>query len=239
MSAKSILLAVNDIEFQYGNVCVWNHVSFDLNEGEIAFLVGANGSGKSTLLRCLAGWTPVKSGLILLEGNVFPSTDREQKAKVTFVPDVPAFYDDLTAEEHIDFVLKANRKWNLKPDAIRLLEAFGLYKYRAQFPSSYSRGMRVKLGIVLALCLKSKVLLLDEPFGPLDVQTSQVLERELMALSAEKTAILISHHQQTLNIVPNKILNLYEEKLEVSDSFKAATETSATVARQNSLDERA
>jgi ABC-2 type transport system ATP-binding protein len=222
------VLAVRGLSYHYGKVSVWEQVSFDLGRGEIAFLVGANGSGKSTLLRCLAGWSLAKAGTMLLEDRPFPGTDRTQRAKITFVPDVPSFYDDLTAEEHIDLVLKANRKEHLNDEATRLLTAFGLQEHRGQFPSSYSRGMRVKLGLVLALILESSVLLLDEPFGPLDVRTSSALGTELLAAAEKGTSILVSHHQTDIEITPDKILRLQGGKLEVTAGQNVPLSTELT-----------
>ncbi|HBT94969.1 MAG TPA: ABC transporter ATP-binding protein [Coriobacteriia bacterium] len=215
MDTDAIILRATDISYRYGKVDVWQHLGFELARGVIAFLVGANGSGKSTLLRCLAGWSPVSSGRLLFKGRPLSASDRRMRAGITFVPDVPAFYDDLTAEEHIDFVLRANRRPERKDEAERLLKALGLFGHKARYPSTYSRGMRVKLGLVLALCLETDLLLLDEPFGPLDDETSAVLCRELAASAAGGTTVIISHHGQVPGLSADKTLNLREGGLEV------------------------
>ena len=156
--------------------------------GAFAFLTGPNGAGKSTLLRCVAGWDAPAAGAVELAGRPFRPERLDQRRTVSFVPDVPAFYDDLTAGEHLDFVLKANRLPAGDARAAGLVEALGLAGHRGQCPSAYSRGMRQKLALVLALAVRPRLLLLDEPYGPLDPDASRVLSGLLDEARAEGAA---------------------------------------------------
>ena len=207
-------LSTDGLIYRYGSFTVWEDVCIKLQKEEIAFLLGVNGSGKSTLLRCLAGWTAPKSGTILLNGKPFSDTDRSQRAQVYFVPDTPAFYDDLTAEEHIGFVLQANRKEHLGDNAARLLADFGLERHKRQLPSSYSRGMREKLALVLALSLQPDVLLLDEPYGPLDQRASSVLSSELRAAATRGAAVIVSCHHPVFELSPHRVFHLHDGRLD-------------------------
>lgn len=217
-------LEVENLSYRYAKVPVWEQVSFTLDPGDIAYLIGQNGSGKSTLFRCLAGWAHPSSGTIKLLGAPFDGSDRAQRASLAFVPDVPVFYDDLTAAEHVRFILGATRLSSLSKRADRLFEAFGLEAFRDQLPSTFSRGMKEKLGLLIGLTLKPRVLLLDEAHGPLDQQAAQVLSKEIAAAADEGTAILISCHHEVPDLKPNKVLRLAEgglvESQEVSsDAF--------------------
>ena len=213
------VFAAKGLTYRYGAFCVWEDIGLDLREGEIAFLVGANGSGKSTLLRCLAGWTAPEAGTVMLCGKPFPGFDRSQRARVFFVPDMPTFYDDLTAEEHLEFVLKANRKEDAHEDALRLLADFGLTKkHRGQLPSSYSRGMQEKLALVLALALRPDILLLDEPYGPLDFDASATLSKELQAATGRGASAIISCHHPILGLRPHKVFRLHDEGLDTEEA---------------------
>ena len=139
-----------------------------------------------------AGWSP--SGEVLVAGEPFTGRTRLAPGALTFVPDVPSFYDDLTAIEHVGLVLAANRADAARSRAERLLERFGLVGHERLLPSAYSRGMREKLALVLALMLRPRVLLLDEPHGPLDREASLVLSEELAAVAVGGTAVLLSCH---------------------------------------------
>lgn len=209
-------LQVRDLAFGYGDVPVWEGVSFSLAPGEVAFLTGPNGAGKSTLFRCLAGWLAPHEGEIRLLGSPFTGRTRLEPGTLSFVPDVPTFYDDLTAVEHLELVLAANRADGARPRAEGLLERFGLTGRETLPPSSYSRGMREKLALVLALALRPRVLLLDEPHGPLDREASLVLSEELVAAAHEGTVVLLSCHHDVPGLVPDLSLELADGELGVA-----------------------
>lgn len=206
-------LEVRNLCFGYGDVPVWEDVSFSLVPGQVAFLTGPNGAGKSTLFRCLAGWLEPDEGEVLLDGEPFTGRSRLVPGTLAFVPDVPSFYDDLTAAEHVELVLAANRAEMARPRAERLLERFGLTGHETLLPSAYSRGMREKLALVLALMLRPRVLLLDEPHGPLDRDASLVLSEELAAVAGEGTAVLLSCHHDVPGLTPDVMLSLRDATL--------------------------
>lgn len=208
-------LRAEELACSYGTVEVFAEASFALVAGEIAFLTGPNGAGKSTLLRCLAGWDAPSEGRVELCGRRFDGSDRALLSLVAFVPDVPAFYDDLTAGEHLRFVQRAN---HLAPEddvAEELLERFGLGRFRGLLPSSYSRGMRQKLALVLAFARRPRVLLLDEPYGPLDPETSLVLSVLLDEARAEGMAVLASCHHEVPDLAPDVLMRLEDGRLAV------------------------
>ncbi len=206
-------LEVRDLAFGYGDIPVWEDVSFSLEPGQVAFLTGSNGAGKSTLFRCLAGWLEPDDGEIYVAGEPFTGRTRLAPGTLAFAPDVPSFYDDLTAAEHVELVLAANRAEDARPRAERLLERFGLAGYETLLPSAYSRGMREKLALVLALMLRPRVMLLDEPHGPLDREASLVLSEELAAAAREGSAVLLSCHHDVPGLVPDLSLALCDGQL--------------------------
>ena len=206
-------LEVRDLAFGYGDILVWEDVSFSLEPGQVAFLTGSNGAGKSTLFRCLAGWLEPDDGEIYVAGEPFGGRTRLSPGTLAFAPDVPSFYDDLTAAEHVELVLAANRAEDARPRAERLLERFGLTGYETLLPSAYSRGMREKLALVLALMLRPRVMLLDEPHGPLDREASLVLSEELAAAAREGSAVLLSCHHDVPGLVPDLSLALCDGQL--------------------------
>ncbi|HIW77321.1 MULTISPECIES: ABC transporter ATP-binding protein [Gordonibacter] len=214
-SEKAPVLRAEGLACSYGAVEVFAGVSFALAAGEIAFLTGPNGAGKSTLLRCLAGWDVPREGQVELCGRRFNGADRALRSLVAFVPDVPAFYDDLTAGEHLRFVQRANHLAPEDDPAEELLERFGLARQRGLLPSSYSRGMRQKLALVLAFARQPRVMLLDEPYGPLDPEASLVLSALLDEARAAGTAVLISCHHEVPDLAPDVLMRLEEGRLAV------------------------
>ncbi|MBM6774022.1 ABC transporter ATP-binding protein [Olsenella profusa] len=201
--------------FGYGDVPVWEDVSFSLEPGQVAFLTGPNGAGKSTLFRCLAGWLVPTAGEVLLGGYQYSGRTRLAPGELVFVSDVPSFYDDLTAIEHIELVLSVNRADDARPRAEELLERFGLMGHERLLPSAFSRGMREKLALVLALMLRPRVLLLDEPHGPLDREASLTLSEELSKVAGEGTAVLLSCHHDVPGLASDVLLELADGVLSV------------------------
>lgn len=209
-------LEVRELRFGYGDVPVWEGVSFSLAPGQVAFLTGPNGAGKSTLFRCLAGWLVPDEGEVLVGGRPFTGRTRLAPGELAFVGDVPAFYDDLTAIEHVELVLAANRADGARPRAEELLERFGLSGRERLLPSAYSRGMREKLALVLALMLRPRVLLLDEPHGPLDREASLALSEELAAARSDGSAVLLSCHHDVPGLASDLSLELADGALAVA-----------------------
>lgn len=219
------ILDVRDIAFGYGRANIWEQVTFSLAAGDVALLVGANGAGKSTLLRCLAGWERLREGAILLNDTALERAKPAERSRMAFVADVPAFYDDLTAYEHVELLGRANNwddeRWN---EADRLLERFGIARFCDQYPQSFSRGMREKLACTLALAVQPNLLMLDEPTGPLDPTSARVLEEELARAATCGCAIIMSCHHALETLQPTCMLMLRDGRLEhlegpVDDAF--------------------
>lgn len=214
----SAILQVENLAFDYGRAEVWRDVEFEIAQGEIVFLVGQNGSGKSTLLRCLAGIAKQKAGEIFLLGRRFAGISRMQRAQISFVSDAPVFYDDLSAEEHIKFVLSVNRKNDDYTLAMKLLEDFGLTGHIKQYPSSFSRGMREKLALVIALIINPSLYLLDEPYGPLDGAASKMLSHKIKECISRGSSVILSCHHDIPDLKPDRVFLLDDTRLVEKDS---------------------
>jgi ABC-2 type transport system ATP-binding protein len=170
-----------------------------LHSGEIAVLVGPNGAGKTTLLLCLSGLLRPTTGVITVDGHDLYEDERDAKRQLAFVPDVPRFYTELTAWEHLYFIAQAHEVGvDFNQMAETLLREFGLWDARNLYPHHYSRGMRLKLGLLIALIRPFKVLLLDEPTSALDVESVGLLVGRLKDLRQSGASILLSSHDPSI-----------------------------------------
>lgn len=192
---------------------VWSDVSLALPAGCVAFLTGKNGSGKSTLLRCLAGWAQPSRGKVLIGGREFRPSDRRLRSLTAFAPDVPAFYDDLTAREHIEFVFGATNMPEAETHAFDLAERFGISFAMDLFPSGFSRGMRQKLALALAIAANPRLLLLDEPLSPLDAESAHEVSCALNDAARKGMAVLASIHRDASSLAPDIVFELKEGML--------------------------
>jgi len=207
------LLDATDVSHSYGASPALRDVSLTVWAGELVALVGRNGAGKSTLLRLLAAWTRSSGGGIRVCGRDVRRDERAVREHVVLVPDTPRFYDELTAWEHLQFVANAHRKGGWQEESERLLRYTGLWAQRDAFPLTYSRGMRYKLALCLALLVEPDLLLLDEPFGPLDPVSADRVWTRLEASRDRGMGILLSTHQLPPGATPDRYIVMEEGEL--------------------------
>jgi len=194
-----IHLQARNLSCSYGEFQALKPIDLALHAGELVVLAGPNGSGKTTLLACLSGLLRPTTGEVSLEGFDLYRDERQARQRLAFVPDVPVFYPELTAWEHLRVIALAHRvSEGFEARARELLGEFGLWEARHLFPHAYSRGMRLKLALALALIRPFSVLLLDEPTSALDIESTAILYEKLLALSTAQTAILLTTHDPHL-----------------------------------------
>lgn len=207
-------LVATDISKKYDSFTALHPVTFRLQPGEITVLSGQNGSGKTTLLSCLSGLTRPSSGTIEIDGFDLYRDEVEVRKRLAFVPDVPRFYLELTGWEHLRFIAMAhNEGQGFNARAESLLRKLGLWESRDLFPHHYSRGMRLKLGLALALIRPFTVLLLDEPTSALDGESAELLKDELRAHRSQGASIFLSSHDTQL------IDQLADRKMTIHDGI--------------------
>lgn len=211
-------LVVTELSKKFGSFLALAPVSFGLNAGETTVLSGPNGSGKTTLLSCISGLIRPSTGKVTVSGFDLYRDEVEVRRRMVFVPDVPRFYLELTAWEHLRFTAMAhNALQGFDQRAETLLRKLGLWEARDLFPHHFSRGMRLKLGLALALIRPFDVLLLDEPTSALDVEGVGLLIGELRQYNQQDAAILLSTHD------PNLIDQLGDRTLKIQNGVIEAS----------------
>lgn len=213
----TVCLVVKDLSKKYDSFLALAPCSFGLNAGEITVLSGPNGSGKTTLLSCLSGLIRQSSGTVTVAGFDLYRDEVEVRRRLVFVPDVPRFYLELTAWEHLRFIAMSNESMgDFDQRAEVLLRKFGLWEAKDLFPHNFSRGMRLKLGLSLALIRPFEALLLDEPTSALDIEGVGLLINELRRLREQGVAILLSTHDTNLiNQLEDRHLAIHQGVIEV------------------------
>jgi ABC-2 type transport system ATP-binding protein len=193
------LLQATGLSHSYGNFQAVAPTDLALNAGEISVLQGQNGAGKSTLMLCLSGLMRPTNGEIRIDGHDLYADEPEAKRALAFMPDVPRFYTELTAWEHLRFLALAHGTGDdFDGRAENLLREFGLWEARDLLPHYYSRGMSLKLGLLFTFIRPFKVLLLDEPTSALDCDSTRLFIRHLSELRGQGIAILLSTHDPDL-----------------------------------------
>ena len=168
-------------------------VSFSVADGEFVCLVGPSGCGKTTLFRVVAGLTEATDGRVLLDGTevTAPTTD------MGVVFQEYHLFPWLTVEENVGFGLERSDRPAAERDrrVDEMLDLVGLAEFRDAYPKSLSGGMKQRVAIARALAVDPDLLLMDEPFGAVDAQTREMLQRELLDVwaSTGKTVLFVTH----------------------------------------------
>lgn len=195
MSVPTAASAVGVSKY-YGQTPILQNVSLTLNKGECLALVGHNGAGKSTLIKILLGLIAPTTGLVkVLGGDVLNRRFAGQRRKIGFLPEQVLFQKNMTGREALSFYarLKAVRRAQIDD----LFHRFDLVKAADNRISTYSKGMRQKLGMAQALLGEPELLILDEPTSGLDPIARQQIYRILGEEKQKRTSILISSHVLT------------------------------------------
>ncbi len=172
-----------------------DELSLAIETGEFICLLGPSGCGKSTLLNILAGFEPVTSGQVLVDGRPVTGAGRD---RVMFFQDAgAALLPWLTVEENMRFALRVRKiaKTAWVEVIERYLRMVNLDRHRNKFPSELSGGMRQRLQIARALAVEPNVLLMDEPFAALDALTRRHMHNVLLDIWEQtgKTVVFVTH----------------------------------------------
>jgi sulfate/thiosulfate transport system ATP-binding protein len=192
----SILL--DSVSKRFGSQPVVNNISLEIESGELFVLLGASGSGKSTLLRMIAGLTPLDSGRIALDGRDV-TLQPPQTRNTGFVFQNYSLFRHMTVAQNIEFGLQIRHVGRREREqrVNELLHLIGLDGLGKRMPQQLSGGQQQRVALARALAYEPSVLLLDEPFGALDVKIRAQLRQNLREIqrSLNVTAILVTHDQ--------------------------------------------
>jgi ABC-2 type transport system ATP-binding protein len=173
-----------------------DHLNLKVEPGEIFCMFGANGAGKTTTINLFLNFIPATEGKALIEGIDVAKEPLRSKEFVSFVSENVTLYGNFTAYQNIDFFTKLAGKRNLtKADYAKALESVGLQ--RDAFDSrtkTYSKGMRQKLGLAIAVIKGAPNILLDEPTSGLDPKSGQEFLNLLIKMRDEGKSVFMSTH---------------------------------------------
>lgn len=180
-------------------------------EGERVAVVGHNGSGKTTLMRLLAGLAEPTSGDAWVFGHRAGSLDARRD--VAYVGDQPTFYDDLSLRQHLVFVGGLYGDTPTVHHHDHLLEVLGLAARADDLPTRFSRGLRQKAALAVALARPFRLLLIDEPFVGLDATGRRALLGLLDDASDRGVTVITATHDRELAATARRLVVLGEGRL--------------------------
>lgn len=192
MTTPEPILLADEASKAYADLVALAPLSLSVPPGQMVALVGHNGSGKSTFLRMAAGLLDLTSGSITVAGA--PAGASEARAAVSFLPDEPVLYDDLSVREHLAYVAALHGVAATADELDELIARVELSHRADDLPARFSRGLRQKTSIALSLIRPFELLLIDEPFVGLDATGKAALLGILDELHADGAAVVVATH---------------------------------------------
>jgi ABC-2 type transport system ATP-binding protein len=188
------VIQVDDFSKAFGDFPAVRGLSFAVNPGEIAGLVGANGAGKTTTLRAISGLLRPTSGTIKVGGHDIQREPVAARRAFAYIPDTIHPYELLTVTEHLHFMALAYQIKNPRAKYGPLLEELELTDKKDELASNLSRGMQQKLALACAFLCEPSVVILDEPLTGLDPRGIRNIKQSIRHRAADGMAFLLSSH---------------------------------------------
>jgi ABC-type multidrug transport system ATPase subunit len=195
-TAPESLVLVERVTKEFGGKTAVKDLSFAVPAGQICGLLGPNGAGKTTLFRLLMGILKATSGRLIVDGLDAFEDRVEVKRRIGYLPDEPIFYSYLSAREILELSAAMH---GLDPrEAIDRMEPtiarMKLSNELDNYAEDYSRGMKKKLGLLLAMLHEPRLLVLDEPTNGLDVESTRLFYEMMGEAAAAGATVLFSTH---------------------------------------------
>lgn len=214
-------IEVNNVTKRYGDFHALEDVSVNVPDGSLTALLGPSGGGKSTLLRVIAGLEVPDSGVVRIAGQDVTSVV-PQKRDVGFVFQHYAAFKHLTVRDNVGFGLSIRKrpKKEIEQTVDELLHLVQLDGFAGRYPDQLSGGQRQRMALARALAVEPRVLLLDEPFGALDVKVRRDLRDWLLRLHDERpvTTIIVTHDREEAMELASQIVVVNDGRVEQSGS---------------------
>lgn len=214
-------ILVSDLTKRFNGTLAVDHIGFEVKSGEIFGFLGPNGAGKTTTIRILTGILKPDEGTAIVAGYDVLENPIEVKQQIGVVPEVSNAYVDLSAWENLMLIgeLYGLPKGERVKNATELLREFGLYEVRHKKVRGFSKGMKQRLLLCMALMNNPEILFLDEPTSGLDVQSALLVRDKVRQYNREgKTIFLSTHNMEEANMLCHRIAIINHGKIAAIDT---------------------
>ncbi|MFO0555459.1 MAG: ATP-binding cassette domain-containing protein [Polyangiaceae bacterium] len=228
------MISFRGIKKSFGPKQVLKGVSFDVQDGEVFFIIGGSGVGKSVLIKHLVGLLYPDEGEIWLDGEEVSKFNEEQmypvREKCAMVFQHSTLFDSMTCVENVALPLRKHKKLRMKAalaEARKRLEQVHMQEFADRFPPELGDGMRKRVAIARALTLDPKYVLFDEPTTSLDPVSARRVDKLIRELSdtVGVTSIVVSHDLVSIFSIADRVVMLYQGLVKLlgqPDDFKAS-----------------
>lgn len=220
LNTRDVKVQVNQLTKKFGDLLVLDNISFKVERGDLLCVVGPTGCGKTTFLNSLTKIYDITSGEILMDGH--PVDPR--KDNIAYIFQGNSTMPWLTVEQNVAFGLEIKHvdSARIKEKVDKYLDIVGLTQYRKYYPKQLSSSMLQRVSIARAFATEPELLLMDEPYGQLDIELRFKLEDELIKLwqMTGTTVIFITHNIEEAVYLGERIMVLTNKPTTVKSTLQ-------------------
>ncbi|WP_346664417.1 ABC transporter ATP-binding protein [uncultured Merdimonas sp.] len=213
------MIEINGLVKDYGTKRVLDHVSFNVNEGEILGLLGPNGAGKSTTMNIMTGNLSSTDGTVRINGHEILEEPLQAKKELGYLPENPPLYMDMTVKEYLKFAYRLKKcRLPYEEHIQAVCKATYIADVYDRVIKNLSKGYRQRIGIAQALIGEPKVLILDEPTSGLDPAQMIEIRNLITSLRKKHTVIFSSHILPEVQAVCDRVVVINRGKVLADDT---------------------
>ena len=217
---RPVKVEVKDLTKRFGDLLVLDHMNFDIKKNEIVCVVGPTGCGKTTFLNCLTRIHQPSEGDLFIDGE--PADPR--KHNISFIFQEPSALPWLTVEENIAYGLKIKKlpKDEINKRVEQIIKLMGLQDSRKKYPGDLSVSVAQRVVIGRSFAMQPDLLLMDEPYGQMDVKMRFYLEDEVIRLWKElgSTVVFITHNIEEAVYLAERVIILSNKPANIKEEIK-------------------
>lgn len=217
---RPVKVEVKDLTKRFGDLLVLDHMNFDIKKNEFVCVVGPTGCGKTTFLNCLTRIHQPSEGDLFIDGE--PADPR--KHNISFIFQEPSALPWLTVEENIAYGLKIKKlpKDEINKRVEQIIKLMGLQDSRKKYPGDLSVSVAQRVVIGRSFAMQLDLLLMDEPYGQMDVKMRFYLEDEVIRLWKElgSTVVFITHNIEEAVYLAERVIILSNKPANIKEEIK-------------------
>ena len=230
------MISFRDLHKSFGDNAILRGVTFDVEDGEVFFIIGLSGAGKSVMIKHLVGLLAPDAGEIWLDGQEISRFSERQmyavRQKCAMVFQHATLFDSMSCIDNVALPLKKHRELaqpEARAQAMTLLERVQMQAFADRFPPELGDGMKKRVAIARALALEPRYVLFDEPTTSLDPVSARRVDKLIRELSDELgvTSIVVSHDLTSIFGIADRIVMLYKGEVRLvgtRDDFRATSD---------------
>src|SRR5215467_9774612 len=214
------MIAVKELTKKYARNTAVDHISFEVQKGQIVGFLGPNGAGKTTTMRMLTCFLPPTAGTATVAGYDVLDSPMEVKRRIGYLPEAPPLYVEMRTAEYLEFVgkIKGLSGTELKTRVDYVLERCAIGDVKEKVLGKLSKGYRQRVGLAQAIVHNPDVLILDEPTAGLDPKQINDTRDLIKSLAGDHTIILSTHILPEVEQTCEQVVIISKGKLVATDS---------------------